>query len=491
MCAVAGDSVSFQAVGTCTIDANQAGSETYAEATEAQLSFPVGAGVLGITSAPATTFTAGQAGTFTVTTSPGSAGNSPGTIALTETGALPTGVSFTDNGNGTATLAGMPAAGTGGVYSFTVDASNGIDPDVSEGFTLDVDQAPAITSAGTSTFTTGQADTFSVTSSGFPAAALSESGALPTGVTFIDNGNGTATLAGTPAAGTGGVYSLTVDASNGIGAAATQTFTLDVDAPPGITSAGTTTFAVGQAGTFSVTTTAGTRGGLPGSVALSETGTLPAGVTFTDNGDGTATLAGAPTAGTAGTYGVSVTATNGVAPGAIQSFTLEVQDVPGAPQYVTASSGVDSAIVSWAPPATDGLSSISGYTVTADPGGGTVSAGATATETTFSGLTPGVDYTFTVSATNSVGTGPASPASNTVEGVSVAEQDVTRGPVRPRRGPPPRRRSTWASRRRYPGRPRVSARSTSAVTPATPCALYPAPRSSSTSPWLRGRRSAR
>ncbi len=176
MCAVAGDSVSFQAVGTCTIDANQAGSETYAEATEAQLSFPVGAGVLGITSAPATTFTAGQAGTFTVTTSPGSAGNSPGTIALTESGALPNGVSFTDNGNGTAALAGMPAAGTGGVYSFTVDASNGIGPDVSQGFSLDVDQAPAITSAGTTTFTTGQPDTFSVTTSGFPDAALSESG---------------------------------------------------------------------------------------------------------------------------------------------------------------------------------------------------------------------------------------------------------------------------------------------------------------------------
>ena len=30
---------------------------------------------------------------------------------------------------------------------------------------------------------------------------LSETGALPSGVTFIDNGNGTATLAGTPAGG--------------------------------------------------------------------------------------------------------------------------------------------------------------------------------------------------------------------------------------------------------------------------------------------------
>ena len=47
----------------------------------------------------------------------------------------------------------------------------------------------------------------------------------PAGVTFVDNGNGTATLSGTPAAGTGGVYSITITAANGVSPDATQSFT--------------------------------------------------------------------------------------------------------------------------------------------------------------------------------------------------------------------------------------------------------------------------
>ena len=93
-----------------------------------------------------------------------------------------------------------------------------------------------------------------MTSTGTPTAALSESGSLPSGVTFFDNGNGTATLAGTPAAGTGGIYPITITANNGISPAASQSFTLTVDQAPAITSAAATTFTVGSAGTFTVTT---------------------------------------------------------------------------------------------------------------------------------------------------------------------------------------------------------------------------------------------
>ena len=44
----------------------------------------------------------------------------------------------------------------------------------------------------------GTPGSFTVTTTGFPTSSLSESGALPSGVTFVDNGDGTATLAGTP-----------------------------------------------------------------------------------------------------------------------------------------------------------------------------------------------------------------------------------------------------------------------------------------------------
>ena len=48
---------------------------------------------------------------------------------VTKSGPLPSGVSFVDNNDGTATLAGTPAVGTGGSYPLTITASNGIDPD--------------------------------------------------------------------------------------------------------------------------------------------------------------------------------------------------------------------------------------------------------------------------------------------------------------------------------------------------------------------------
>jgi hypothetical protein len=51
-------------------------------------------------------------------------------------------VSFTDNANGTATLAGTPAAGTGGSYPVTITASNGISPDASQSFALIVPAPP-------------------------------------------------------------------------------------------------------------------------------------------------------------------------------------------------------------------------------------------------------------------------------------------------------------------------------------------------------------
>ena len=87
--------------------------------------------------------------------------------------------------------------------------------------------APVITSAGATTFTVGTAGSFTVTTTGNPTAALSQTGSLPSGVTFTDNGNGTATLAGTPA--TGGSFPLTITATDGTAPNASQAFTLTVN----------------------------------------------------------------------------------------------------------------------------------------------------------------------------------------------------------------------------------------------------------------------
>jgi len=278
-----------------------------------------------ITSSNSATFSVGGAGTFSVTTT-----GFP-TPSLTKTGTLPSGVSFTDNGNGKATLAGTPATGTAGTYPITITASNGVGSNATQTFTLTVDTAPVITSASSTTFTVGSAGSFTVTTTGTPTPSITGTGALPSGVTLTDNGNGTATLAGTPAADTGGTYSLTIKAQNGVGTNATQTFTLTVDQAPAITSANNTAFTVGTAGTFSVTAT-----GFP-TPGLSDTGTLPTGVTFVDNGNGTATLAGTPAAGTAGTYPITITANNGVSPNGTQTFTLTVNAAAVAVSITTTS----------------------------------------------------------------------------------------------------------------------------------------------------------
>ena len=69
-----------------------------------------------------------------------------------------------------ATLSGTPAAGTTGTYPFTITASNGGSSISTLYFTLTVVQACQITSSAGTTFTVGQAGTFTVTSTGVPTA---------------------------------------------------------------------------------------------------------------------------------------------------------------------------------------------------------------------------------------------------------------------------------------------------------------------------------
>jgi hypothetical protein len=90
--------------------------------------------------------------------------------------------------------------------------------------------------------------------------------------------------------------------------------------------------------------------------------------------------------------------------------------VPGAPTGVTgtpSTTTTGSISVAWVAPASDGGASITGYTVTANPGGATCATTGALT-CTVTGLTGGTGYTFTVTATNSVGTGPASAPSPAV-----------------------------------------------------------------------------
>ncbi len=215
------DSGGTVALSTQSYECTNCGSIRYVSAGNV-----VGTPTPNFTSTNAATFAVGVPGSFTVTTT--------AATSVSMTGSLPSGVTFTDNGDGTATLTGTPAAGSAGSYPLTLTASNGVPPDATQNFTLTVDQAPAITSTNATTFTVGAAGSFTVTTTGSPVPGLSKAGTLPSGVTFVDNDDGTATLAGTPAAGSIGTYALTLVASNGVPPDATQAFTLTVSVPPAV-----------------------------------------------------------------------------------------------------------------------------------------------------------------------------------------------------------------------------------------------------------------
>jgi hypothetical protein len=81
---------------------------------------------------------------------------------------------------------------------------------------------------------------------------------------------------------------------------------------------------------------------------------------------------------------------------------------------VIAASGDALATVGWTAPTDDGGSPITAYAVTSEPEGITVQVDGSTTQATVTGLTNGVTYTFTVTATNASGTGLASDPSNPV-----------------------------------------------------------------------------
>jgi Big-like domain-containing protein len=161
---------------------------------------------------------------------PGVLANDPNNQALTAQ--LVSGpahaASFALNPDGS--FAYTPAAGFAGTDSFTyssVGEGGGTSPPTTVTLSV-VGVAPAVTSAATADFRVGTPGSFTVSASGNPTPALTESGTLPQGLSFHDNGDGTATISGTPASGTHGNQALTITAANGQGADATAALTLAV-----------------------------------------------------------------------------------------------------------------------------------------------------------------------------------------------------------------------------------------------------------------------
>jgi hypothetical protein len=344
-------------------------------------------------------------------------------------------------GNGRATVSFTPPPGP--VSAFTVTASPG-------GATVSGPSSPIVVTG----LTNGTAYTFTVTATNAggtgPASAPSSPvtpatvPGAPTGV-LGTAGNGTVTVGFTPPASNGGaaITSYTVTASPGGATASGTQSPIDVT---GLTNGTAYTFTVtatnavgtGPPSAASPPVTPATVPGAPtGVLGTSGDGRVTVGFTPPASNGGapiesytvTASPGGATASGTLGpidvtgltngaAYTFTVTATNavGTGPPSAASPAVTPATVPGAPTGVLVAAGNGEVTVSFTPPASNGGAPIESYTVTASPGGPSVTD-ASSPVFVF-GLADGTAYTFTVTATNAAGTGP--PSSPSAEAVPVS-----------------------------------------------------------------------
>jgi uncharacterized protein YegP (UPF0339 family) len=361
----------------------------------------------------ATTFPGtGSGGTYTFTAS--------GDPTPTFTATTPSGVTLSSAGVLT------DAGATAGTYTFPVTASNNVNPNATQTFTLSIGTAPAFTngnynpyppfSTGAANFhATGTGSTYTFTASGDPAPTFTAP--TPTGIVLSSAGVLTENGSQLP-----GTYTFTVTAQNGVTPNDTQTFTLTIGIAPAITSVNHAHFNPNSsADSFTVTATgdpaptftasaAGFGQQWPiGGVSLSSAGVL------TDTGTDAA-----------GTYTFTITAANGVTPNDTQTFTLTIGTAPAITSAnhatFTADSSADSfTITTTGNPAATITAAAAGFGQTWPITGITLTNGVlkdtgtdlpgtyTFTITAANGVNPDATQTFTLTVT---GTAPAITSAN-------------------------------------------------------------------------------
>ena len=163
---------------------------------------------------------------------------------------------------------------------------------------------------------------------------------LPAWLTLTDHGDGAADLAGTPLNQHVGDNAVTLRVSDALGAVDLQTFTIAVantSDDPYFTSTAVTDAEEEAGYSYAVTATDDD----PGDTVTITAPVLPAWLTLTDHGDGTADLIGTPLNQHVGSHPVTLRVTDALSATADQPFSIEVANTNDDPYFTsTATTGV-------------------------------------------------------------------------------------------------------------------------------------------------------
>jgi hypothetical protein len=263
---------------------------------------------------------------------------------ITLTSPLPGWLTFTDNGDGTATLTGTPRNGDVGSYTIELLVTDSVGNTATQSFTVtvhNVNDAPYFTSTPVKTAAENTPYTYNITATDpdliHGDELLITGTTIPDWLSLVDHGNGTATLSGTPTTSDIGVHSVQLLVTDLDGLTSTQSFTItvaNVNDPPSFTSTAVTTATQDQVYTYYIEVTDPDLAF--GDILTITATTKPGWLTLTKTGSTTATLSGTPTNAQVGDHSVILKVTDKGGLSATQSFTITVANVNDQPSFLSA-----------------------------------------------------------------------------------------------------------------------------------------------------------
>jgi mono/diheme cytochrome c family protein len=229
ICTVSSTTVTYIAAGVCTVQATKAADTNYNQVTDT-VSITINGTVPGAPTIGVVTGGNGQA--IVNFTAPSNNGGS--TISSYTAACTPVSTGTPGSINGATSPIAVTGLTNGSQYNCNVKATNATGTGAASSNVLVTPaNVPTFTSANNATRTITVSGTTNITATSAPLPTITlQSGTLPTGLTFTSGGanTGTATITGTPAAGTAATYNLVFNATNNGGTTnVTQNFTLTVN----------------------------------------------------------------------------------------------------------------------------------------------------------------------------------------------------------------------------------------------------------------------